>query len=71
MNIILINDRSVNLLGQILEYVPGGDCYSLLRNIGYLKEAHASQYLADVILVIIMIRYENLILLCLNNIPIN
>jgi len=34
----------------VMEYVPGGDFYSLLRNVGYLEEPVVKQYLAETVL---------------------
>ncbi|EME31321.1 serine/threonine protein kinase [Galdieria sulphuraria] len=34
----------------VMEYVPGGDFYSLLRNVGYLEEHVVKQYLAETVL---------------------
>jgi serine/threonine protein kinase len=36
---------------QVMEYLPGGDCFSLLRNLGSLDEDAARLYIADVVLV--------------------
>lgn len=35
---------------MVLEYHPGGDCFSLLRNLGRLSDNHARSYLADIVL---------------------
>lgn len=37
---------------MVLEYHPGGDCFSLLRNSGSLTCNHAATYLADIILAV-------------------
>ncbi len=34
----------------LMEYCPGGDCFSLLRNVGCLSAADARHYLADIVL---------------------
>ena len=34
----------------VMEYLNGGDCYSLLRNLGALEEGAARQYLAEAVL---------------------
>ena len=34
----------------VMEYLNGGDCYSLLRNLGALEESVARQYVAEAIL---------------------
>ncbi len=33
-----------------MEYIPGGDCFSLLKNMGTLEEEMAKQYIAEVVL---------------------
>lgn len=35
---------------QVMEYIQGGDCYSLLRNLLYLEESQAKMYMAEVVL---------------------
>ena len=35
---------------MVMEYHPGGDCFSLLRNVNCLSCEHACSYLADVVL---------------------
>lgn len=34
----------------VMEYVPGGDCYSLLKSVGALEEEAARTYIAETIL---------------------
>lgn len=34
----------------VMEYLNGGDCYSLLRNLGALEEEVARQYVAEAVL---------------------
>eukprot|EP00002_Diphylleia_rotans_P012745 TRINITY_DN2490_c0_g1_i7.p1 TRINITY_DN2490_c0_g1~~TRINITY_DN2490_c0_g1_i7.p1 ORF type:complete len:845 (+),score=123.97 TRINITY_DN2490_c0_g1_i7:176-2710(+) len=34
----------------VMEYIQGGDCYSLLRNLLYLEESQAKMYMAEVVL---------------------
>jgi len=36
----------------VMEYVPGGDCFSLLQRAGYLEEDHARLFLAETVLAI-------------------
>ncbi len=35
---------------MVMEYIPGGDCFSLLKNMGTLEEEMAKQYIAEVVL---------------------
>lgn len=41
---------SRNNLYIVMEYLNGGDCYSLLRNLGALGEDTARQYVAETVL---------------------
>ena len=41
---------SANSLYLVMEYAPGGDCYSLLRALGSLEEPMARTYIAEVVL---------------------
>lgn len=34
----------------VMEYLNGGDCYSLLRHLGALEEGAARQYVAEAVL---------------------
>jgi serine/threonine protein kinase len=33
-----------------MEYLPGGDCFSLLRSVGLIDEENARAYAADIVL---------------------
>eukprot|EP01087_Luapelamoeba_hula_P021384 TRINITY_DN7461_c0_g1_i1.p2 TRINITY_DN7461_c0_g1~~TRINITY_DN7461_c0_g1_i1.p2 ORF type:complete len:400 (-),score=68.34 TRINITY_DN7461_c0_g1_i1:19-1218(-) len=42
--------QSLNNLYMVMEYLPGGDCYSLLRNLVAFPEHMARQYVAETVL---------------------
>lgn len=42
--------QSVNNLYMVLEYMPGGDCFSLLRNLVAFPEHMTRQYIAETVL---------------------
>ncbi len=45
----------------VMDFVSGGDLFSLLRNVGVLGEAEARLYIADVVLALEYLHSQNIV----------
>jgi serine/threonine protein kinase len=53
--------QSKNFLYFVMEYLPGGDCAALLKNMGTLPEDMARQYIAEMILAVEFLHKKGII----------